>query len=118
MDPMTLEIWLGEIAALTELQRRRAWRALALSETADGGEIETRLLVGFGHAEDEPPVSSAPPLARPSDATGAASVAELGQRRVDRIGCSHCDNGDVVRWGQESIYHAAVAKYVGARSMR
>jgi transposase-like protein len=29
----------------------------------------------------------------------AASVAELGQRRVDSVGCPHCDNHDVVRWG-------------------
>jgi transposase-like protein len=32
----------------------------------------------------------------------AASVADLGQRRVDSIGCPHCDNSDVVRWGRAS----------------
>ena len=70
MDPTEFETWLGEVSALTEPQRRRAWQALALSETADGGEIETRQLVdcGFGHAEDEPPASGAsgPPLGAPS----------------------------------------------------
>jgi transposase-like protein len=30
------------------------------------------------------------------------SVADLGQCRVDSVGCPHCDNRDVVRWGQAS----------------
>jgi transposase-like protein len=105
MDLTAFETWLGEIAALTELQRRRAWQALALSETAYGGEIETPQLGdrGFGHAGDEPPATSPPPpLAQPSSPIDVVSVAELGQRRVDRIGCPHCDNDDVVRWGQAS----------------
>jgi len=105
MDLTAFETWLGEIAALTEPQRRRAWQALALSETAYGGEIETPQLVdrGLGDAGDEPPATSAPPpLAQPSSPIDVVSVAELGHRRVERIGCPHCDNDDVVRWGQAS----------------
>jgi transposase-like protein len=42
------------------------------------------------------------PLAPLADQAGAASVAELGQCRVDSVGCPHCNNRDVVRWGQAS----------------
>ena len=31
-----------------------------------------------------------------------ASIAQLGQCRVDSAGCPHCDSGDVVRWGRAS----------------
>jgi transposase-like protein len=87
MDRTAFERWLGEIAALTEPQRRRAWEALALSETAFIGDTETGKPINQGasrvvHAQ--------------------ASVAELGQRRVDSMGCPHCDNHDVVRWGTAS----------------
>jgi transposase-like protein len=105
MDLTAFETWVGEIAALTEPQRRRAWQALASSEPANGSEIETGQLVDrdVGRAGDEPSaVTSAPPLVWPSNPSGASSIAELGQRRVDRIGCPHCDNDNVVRWGQAS----------------
>jgi hypothetical protein len=67
MDPTVFETWLGKIVALTEPQRRWAWQALALSETADSNDIENPALV---------------PQPNPA---GAASVGELGQRRVDII---------------------------------
>jgi transposase-like protein len=51
---------------------------------------------------DHPPVSMRSPVARPSSRPGADVVAELGQRRVDSIGCPHCDSRDVVRWGTAS----------------
>jgi hypothetical protein len=38
MDLSAFETWLGGIAALTGPQRRQAWQALALSETADSGD--------------------------------------------------------------------------------
>jgi len=41
MDPTAFEIWLGEIAALTETQRRLACQALVLSEGAGSRDIET-----------------------------------------------------------------------------
>jgi transposase-like protein len=84
MDPTVFETWLGKIVALTEPQRRRAWQALALSETADSNDIEN------------------PALVPQPNRAGAASVAELGQRRVDIVGCPHCDNRDLVHWGQAS----------------
>jgi transposase-like protein len=76
---------------------------LALSETGDRGDIEKRetseqTLSLFERVPVEPR-SMNPPPAKP---VGAASVAELGQRRVDSVGCPHCDNREVVRWGQAS----------------
>jgi hypothetical protein len=38
------EIWLGEIAVLTEAQRRRDWQVLASSEAWDSGGKEMRKL--------------------------------------------------------------------------
>ena len=104
MDPTAFEIWLGEIAALTETQRRLACQALVLSEGAGSRDIETaRSLAGdFDRAEDEPLAGSPSSLARPATPVGAASVAELGQRRVDSVGCPHCGNRDVVHWGRAS----------------
>ena len=107
MDLSAFEIGLGGITALTEPQRRRAWHALAVSETADSGGIEVPAPsdpdpLRFERAAAEPRPISLPPPARAADRVGAASVAELGQSRVDHVGCPHCDNRDVVRWGQAS----------------
>ena len=107
MEPTAFETWLGEIRALTEPQRRQAWQALALSETTDSVDIETSAPVNQGvcgldlaSAASQP--ASPPHQTRPTTPLEAASVADLGQRRVDSIGCPHCDNSDVVRWGQAS----------------
>ena len=85
MDQPTFKTWLIGIAALTEPQRRQAWQALALCGT-----------------EDEPLPATLPPQAQPRSEIGTASIAELGQRRVDSVGCPHCANRDVVRRGQAS----------------
>jgi hypothetical protein len=102
MDLAPFETWLGRIADLTEAQRQPAWRALALAEAADGGDIETPCLMDevasqFDQASDEARPAMPPPKARSANPVGTASVAELGQRRVYRIGCPHCDSREVVR---------------------
>src|SRR5664279_543843 len=105
MDTTTFETWLGGIAALTEPQRRRAWQALALAEAADSGDVEACLPLDpspFDHAAAETRPASPPLQSRPSNPAGAISVAELGQFRVDSVGCPHCGNRDVVRWGEAS----------------
>jgi transposase-like protein len=107
MDRAGFETWLAGIAALSEPQRRRAWQALALSEAADSRDIKAPVGLNQGAscvagAADEPPGASRPRQAEPVDRVGLASVAELGQRRVDSVGCPHCDHRDVVRWGQAS----------------
>src|SRR5947209_12573057 len=50
----------------------------------------------------KPPVASPSPLAQPLNRLGGDVVAELGQRRVDSLGCPHCASRDVVQWGKAS----------------
>jgi transposase-like protein len=107
MDLRAFESWLGGIDALTAPQRRRAWQALALSEAADSQHIEMRTASAHGassleQAADEPRPAAALLTAPPANPFGAAGVAVLGQRRVDSVGCPHCDARDVARWGQAS----------------
>jgi transposase-like protein len=109
MDAAGFEGWLGVIAALTPSQRREAWQALALSEASDRDDIETGPPQGVdivtsspAAPPDQPPIASPSPLARSLNRLGTDVVAELGQRRVESIGCPHCDSRDVVRWGKAS----------------
>jgi transposase-like protein len=107
MDLRAFESWLGGIDALTAPQRRRAWQALALSEAADSQDIEMRTASDHGassleQAADERRPAAALLTAPSANPFGAAGVAALGQRRVDSVGCPHCDNRDVVRWGKAS----------------
>jgi transposase-like protein len=97
VKPTAFDTWLDEIASLTEPQRRRAREALALLETADSRGVEP----GSPTDQDTSRLAQAD-AARPTDRVGMASVAELGQRRVDSVGCPHCGNHDVVRWGHAS----------------
>ena len=109
MDVVKFEEWLRGMPALTLAQRREAWRMLALSETTDGGAIAYEMSlgadipdVGREAAKDDLPMPVPSSLERPSIHIGADVVAELGQRRVDRVGCPHCECRQVVRWGQAS----------------
>jgi transposase-like protein len=107
MDQPSFETWIGGITALSEPQRRRAWQALALSEAADPGGVETHGVIEQSRSRvereaAEPLPASQASQTRPVNRAGAASIAELGQRRVDSVGCPHCDNRAVVRWGQAS----------------
>ena len=107
MDLTAFETWLGGIDTLTEPQRRRTWQALALSEAADTPDIEMCTAPDQGAsslewAADEPRPANPLLAAPPANPFGAAGVAALGQRRVDSVGCPHCDNCDVVRWGKAS----------------
>ena len=101
--------WLGGIAALTRPQRRQAWQTLALIEALDCDDSETEPLLGVDIADsgsaatrEQPPVFTPLPVARSLNRLGSEVVAELGQRRVDSIGCPHCDSRDVVHWGKAS----------------
>ncbi|MDQ2818178.1 MAG: IS1595 family transposase [Candidatus Eremiobacteraeota bacterium] len=107
MGLSAFETWLGEIAGLTEPQRRRAWQVLALSEAVDAGGVATpgtlaqspsRVDLATAEAQPARPALQAPPVPQ----ADPASVATLGQRRIDSVGCPHCGNRDIVRWGQAS----------------
>lgn len=109
MDVAAFEHWLGEIAALNLLQRRQAWQALALSEASDSYDGETGEPLGAGiasvsiaEAPGEPSAAMTSSAVRPLNRVGTDFVAELGQRRVDSIGCPHCGSRDVVHWGKAS----------------
>jgi len=71
MDPTAFEIWLGEIAALTETQRRLACQALVLSEVR--AAVTSRRLASlagdFDRAEDEP-LAGSPFVARAASDPG------------------------------------------------
>jgi transposase-like protein len=109
MDVADFEDWLGGIAALTPPQRRRTWQALALSEASELDDTDAAAPSGADGASggavvmtDHPlPLMPSPP-ARPLSGPAADGVADLGQRRVDSLGCPHCTGHDVVRWGKAS----------------
>jgi len=86
MDARAFEAWLGRIAGLTESQRQQALQALALPTIPDIVE----------------PVLPAPDAIRVAGLSCVGSVAELGELRVASVGCPHCANREVVRWGQAS----------------
>jgi len=109
MDVAEFDCWLSGIAALTRPQRCQAWQTLALSEASDCDDIGTGPIWGMDSAAnsvaatpDQPPTFTPSPVARPLNRLGSDVVANLGQRRVDSIGCPHCDSRDVVRWGKAS----------------
>src|SRR3978361_401818 len=109
MDVAELSDWLSGIAALTPPQRRQASQRLALAEASDCDDSESGQLWGVDIASvapaappDQPQVFSPLPVARPLNRLGTNVVAELGQRRVDSIGCPHCNSRDVVHWGKAS----------------
>jgi transposase-like protein len=109
MDVAEFEGWLNGIAALTLPQRRQAWQTLALSEASDSDAIETGRPWGVDIASsgaaatlDQLPTCTPLPVTRPSTRLGSDVVAELGQRRVDSLGCPHCESRDVVHWGKAS----------------
>lgn len=105
MDATAFETWLSGMATLNVSQRRRAWETLALSEASDGSVTADtpRLVDVSARANDaaaSDDLSTAPSLKEASCRVGADWVAELGQSRVERRGCPHCDSREVVRWGQ------------------
>jgi transposase-like protein len=109
MDPRAFEHWLGGFAALTCEQRQKAWQTLALSETVDCIAIEASEAVGGSLAgpvevppTDQPSAVPLPLGEQPANRDGSKLVADLGQFRVGRVGCPHCDSRDVARWGQAS----------------
>ena len=109
MDAAEFDGWLSRIAGLTPPQRQQAWQTLALSEAADCDDSETgplwdvdMAISGPATTLEQPPITTLWPMAQPLNRPGSVVVAELGQRRVDSIGCPHCDSRDIVHWGKAS----------------
>jgi transposase-like protein len=108
MDMAAFESWLDLISALSVPQRRQTLHALILSETSEGHDDETDTPVdlantnfSLGTACGLPATIPLLPIL-PSNHVGTEGVAELGRRRVDSIGCPHCEGRDVVLWGRAS----------------
>ena len=109
MDAAEFDHWLSRIAALSLSQRRQAWQVLALSEASevDDGRAGDSLdavpePVGITTVPGEPQAAMASSALAVSRGGGAAVVADLGQRRINSLGCPHCAGRDVVRWGKAS----------------
>jgi transposase-like protein len=98
MEHTAFETWLGRISDLNEPQRRRALQSLATLDVEDFRDIETRCASDVARPE----FSALDDETRSATRGGAPSVAELGQRKVDIVGCPHCDSRDLVRWGHAS----------------
>lgn len=109
MDATDFDRWFGAMAYLTGEQRVLAWRALAPTE-ARGGEIEetggpSAALAGgadFPGAAGQGQIGAAVSRATRRSWTGTDAMVELGQHRVDSVGCPHCECRDVANWGQAS----------------
>jgi transposase-like protein len=98
MERTAFEAWLGGISVLTEAQRLLVLQTLASSKRMDGDGVGPAPILDQTSADR----ASEAPGSEPVVGGGAANVAELGQRRVDSVGCPHCQNRDVARWGQAS----------------
>src|SRR5277367_1544577 len=84
MDPTTFETWLSGFASLTDLQRRSAWQALALSEAAAGPEAAALASSERAPAYAKPPTAQVHPASLPAlrleaERGSTTSVADLGQ---------------------------------------
>lgn len=94
MEVASFETWLGAIATLTEIQRRRAFEALALSEVGVTAEADRR--------EPERPEQAHAARGGSTAAADTPTVPDLGQRKVAITGCPHCGQAEIVRWGWSS----------------
>jgi len=86
------ESWLSMIGHLDGSQRRRALRALALSQAADGGTSDDASDRDGAGARPTPPDSA------PDDSL----LGKLGRDRIESFGCPHCSSAEVRRWGRAS----------------
>ncbi len=85
MDPITFKRWVSGIALLTDLQRRSAWQALALSETttslgaeAPAASEQTARPAKPLAAQVQPAKPLPPPLAPPLAPPAGVGVRQRG----------------------------------------
>ncbi|HVC60935.1 MAG TPA: hypothetical protein VND19_11310 [Acetobacteraceae bacterium] len=99
MEPTAFESWLGGIAGLTAARRLLALQTLTSSRNVGSAGVGTPPALIPAIVQSASKASS---RSQPASRIDAAGVAEPGQRRVDSVGCPHCQNRDVVPWGQAS----------------
>jgi hypothetical protein len=94
MDLKAFEAWLGGIATLSELQRRQAWQALAISEAADSDDIEPR-----------------PALKQASSRLDRAADDPRGRRRRARLARTVSRRLGNVGWTVLAVHPATIATW-------
>lgn len=94
VESALFETWLGAITTLTETQWRRAFEALAPSETVVPAEANRQ--------EAGSPEWASPARSGSTAASATPTVPDLGQRKVAITGCPHCGQAEIVRWGASS----------------
>lgn len=109
MDVAEFERWLSGVRTLTSAQQRRVWHALALNEASASDDVANEPTprdaiagIALSTAHGERSTGLVAVVAAPLRGVAADVVGDLGQRRVDRLGCPHCDSHDVVHWGHAS----------------
>jgi transposase-like protein len=108
MDSAAFDCWVSEVAALNGPQRRQAWQTLALSEPVDdfdgdAGEPSSACIASAGAARAASGLQAVRALSAAQRLCFIGTdVAALGRRRVDRMGCRHCESRDVAPWGKAS----------------
>ena len=104
MDDGAFEFWLSDLSDLTPPQRERAFEALTTLGLPDRSAIGNGALPASAVPSLAQQAATPQPSVMPVAASelGAAGIALLGQLRVDSVGCPHCGDRDVVRWGRAS----------------
>jgi transposase-like protein len=102
MDVAEFQIWLGGIERLSAAQRRQTFQALDGTCDRDAGkcsEAGAAAVISDIAPDCALPVEDASALL---NRVGTASLAEIGQRRVEYMGCPHCSSREVILWGSAS----------------
>jgi transposase-like protein len=107
MDETEFLNWVAGAVKLTRLQRRQAFRSLAIAEALAPVDEERAEFVTTDPAVLELSPKTAAELSEHLAAPSAGgsssdSVVEVGRRRVADMGCPHCANRDIVLWGKAS----------------
>ena len=100
MDAGEFQDWLGGIGRLSTTQPRQAFQELALFEASNslGGAVNQCSKENAATVASEP----APVCSRPLPQVGVDTLAGIAHRRVESMGCPHCNSHEVAPWGSAS----------------
>lgn len=102
------------MSAITEVDNQQRRQALALSETGDIFDGDAADPEAFGGPQASVALSETPR----SHPVGTGLIAELGQRRVDTMGCPHAIAVISCIGARRALRRAIVAKPAGECSTR
>ena len=100
MDAVEFQDWLGGIGRLSTTQLRQSFQELALFEASNslGGAVNQCSKDNAATVASE----SAPVCSPPLPQVGADTLAGIAHRRVESMGCPHCNSHEVAPWGSAS----------------